>query len=82
MVLVAYVSGEREGLILESPLKMGKALNGASGLDVDKEKKLVEEGLNELNELQATEETISLTMKELGMKRYVMINIVILKVTT
>ncbi|XP_034688637.1 alcohol-forming fatty acyl-CoA reductase-like [Vitis riparia] len=71
-VSTAYVSGEREGLILESPLKMGKALNGASGLDVDKEKKLVEEGLNELNELQATEETISLTMKELGMKRALM----------
>ena len=58
------------------------ALNGALGLDLDKEKKLVEGGLYELKEHEATKEAISLTMKKLGMKRYVIITIAILKVAT
>lgn len=77
MLFVAYVSYKIEGLIEETPLKMGKALNGDSGLDVDKEKKLVEEGLEELKELEAEEKIISLTMKDLGTKRYAMITIVV-----
>lgn len=75
MLFVAYVSYKIEGLIEETPLKMGKALNGDSGLDAGKEKKLVEERLEELKELEAEEKIISLTMKDLGTKRYAIITI-------
>ncbi|KAK6936199.1 Fatty acyl-coenzyme A reductase, NAD-binding domain [Dillenia turbinata] len=39
-VSTAYVSREKEGVILEKPLYVGETLNGVTGLDIDEEKKL------------------------------------------
>ncbi|GAY63680.1 hypothetical protein CUMW_227600 [Citrus unshiu] len=49
-VSTAFVWGEESGMLYESSFKMGDTLNGASGLDIDVERKVVEQ---ELNELQA-----------------------------
>ncbi|KAL7084839.1 hypothetical protein ACP275_14G246600 [Erythranthe tilingii] len=68
-VSTAYVSGEKEGLILESPLKMGETLNGTSGLDVDSEKKLVNDTLKKLKADNCSDEFIKSTMKDLGIQR-------------
>lgn len=68
-VSTAYVSGERSGLILENSYKMGETLNGASGLDIDVEKTVVAQELNELQAEGASEQAITLAMKELGIKR-------------
>ncbi|KAG8655121.1 hypothetical protein MANES_04G005400v8 [Manihot esculenta] len=68
-VSTAYVSGEKAGLILETPYKMGKTLNGVSGLDIDEEKKLIDEKLNELQAQGATDEAIKEAMKDMGIQR-------------
>ncbi|XVF19737.1 hypothetical protein REPUB_Repub11eG0136700 [Reevesia pubescens] len=68
-VSTAYVSGERAGLILENPYSMGETLNGVSGLDINIEKKVVEEKLNELSLLGASEKEITRAMKDLGIER-------------
>ncbi|KAI5666651.1 hypothetical protein M9H77_16504 [Catharanthus roseus] len=68
-VSTAYVCGEREGLILETPYEMGDTLNGTSGLDIDAEKKLMEETLKELRADNISEEAITLAMKDLGIQR-------------
>lgn len=69
--VAAYVCGERGGLILEDPHQFGVSLNGVRGLDIEMEKKKVEEKLNELKEEGATEHDIELAMKNLGSKRFV-----------
>jgi fatty acyl-CoA reductase len=63
------VCGERGGLILEDSHRFGVSLNGVSELDIDMEKKLVEEKLNNLQVEGATEQDIEVVMKDLGMKR-------------
>ncbi|OMO70207.1 Male sterility, NAD-binding protein [Corchorus capsularis] len=68
-VSTAYVSGERSGLILETPYAMGETLNGVSGLDINTEKKVVEEKLNELRLLGASDKEITRAMKDLGIER-------------
>ncbi|KAK2424135.1 fatty acyl-CoA reductase [Trifolium repens] len=68
-VSTAYVCGERGGLILEDPHRFGVSINGVSGLDIDMEKKLVEQKLNKLQAEGATEKDIEVVMKDLGMKR-------------
>ncbi|KGN46956.2 hypothetical protein Csa_020929 [Cucumis sativus] len=68
-VSTAYVSGEKEGIIEEIPYKMGESLNGTIGLNIEEEQKLVEETLNKLISKGATQQTISLTMKQLGLQR-------------
>jgi len=47
------------------------SLNGVTGLDIDMEKKKVEEKLNELREEGATQHDIELAMRDLGSKRFV-----------
>ncbi len=69
--LSAYVSGEKAGLILENPYRMGETLNGALGLDMEAEKKLAEEKVNELRANGSTEQEITLAMKDLGIERFV-----------
>ncbi|XP_058190371.1 alcohol-forming fatty acyl-CoA reductase-like isoform X2 [Rhododendron vialii] len=69
-VSTAYVSGERAGLILEKPYCMGETLNGLN-LDLDMEKKIMEERLIELQAKEATEQEITLVMKDLGIQRTV-----------
>ncbi|XP_054789965.1 fatty acyl-CoA reductase 3-like [Prosopis cineraria] len=68
-VSTAYVSGEKRGLIAEDPYRMGASLNGVLGLDIDAEKKLVEEILKQLQEEGATECEIKGAMKDWGIKR-------------
>ncbi|GER36575.1 fatty acyl-CoA reductase, partial [Striga asiatica] len=68
-VSTAYVSGEKEGLILESPYKMGETLNGTLGLDIDEEKKLVDETLKHVKDENRSEDFIAATMKDLGIQR-------------
>ncbi|KAL1557628.1 factor arrest protein 3 [Salvia divinorum] len=68
-VSTAYVSGELEGLILETPCVMGETLNGTHGLDIDAEKKLVGETLKQLKIDDFDEESIKSAMKELGLQR-------------
>ena len=65
----AYVSGEREGLILENPCMMGETLNGTRGLDVEAEKKLIDETLKQLKAHNYDEEYIKSSMKHLGIQR-------------
>ncbi|KAG6682355.1 hypothetical protein I3842_13G136400 [Carya illinoinensis] len=65
-VLVHVSTG---GLILETPYHFGETLNGTTGLDVYAEKKLVEEKLNGFRAEGATEEEITLAMKDLGTER-------------
>ncbi|GAV74086.1 Sterile domain-containing protein/NAD_binding_4 domain-containing protein [Cephalotus follicularis] len=68
-VSTAYVSGERSGLILETPYSLDDTLNGATGLDIEAEKKVVEQELNQLRAEGAKEDAITLAMKDLGVKR-------------
>ncbi|KAK6138311.1 hypothetical protein DH2020_027957 [Rehmannia glutinosa] len=68
-VSTAYVSGEKEGLILETPYKMGETLNGTSGLDIESEKKLIDETLKQLKAENCSEDIIKSNMKDLGIQR-------------
>ncbi|KAL5081889.1 hypothetical protein RYX36_010310 [Vicia faba] len=68
-VSTAYVCGEGNGLILESPYVFGDSLNGVAGLDVNAEKKLITEKLGELEEKGATEREIKVAMRDLGITR-------------
>ncbi|KAL3530408.1 hypothetical protein ACH5RR_009730 [Cinchona calisaya] len=68
-VSTAYISGEKEGLVLETPYALGETLNGTCGLDIDVEKKIMEEKLKELRAENICEESISLAMKDLGIQR-------------
>ncbi|KAJ8572598.1 hypothetical protein K7X08_009109 [Anisodus acutangulus] len=65
-VSTAYVCGEKEGLIPEKPLNYGEMLNGSSHLDIEVEKKLVEEALKDLQDRNATEKEVTLAMRVLG----------------
>lgn len=68
-VSTAYVSGEKEGVVRETPYQMGDTLNGRSGLDIEVEKQLAEAKLEQLQADGATEDTIKLSMKDMGMER-------------
>ncbi|XP_022898658.1 fatty acyl-CoA reductase 3-like [Olea europaea var. sylvestris] len=68
-VSTAYVCGEKEGLISETPYYLGETLNGISGLDIDREKKVAEETLKQLSVENSSQEYIKSAMKELGIQR-------------
>lgn len=68
-VSTAYVSGEKRGLILETPYNLGETLNGTSGLDIYTEKKVMEETLKQLRLEGSSQESITSAMKELGLQR-------------
>ncbi|MBA0609834.1 hypothetical protein Godav_010767 [Gossypium davidsonii] len=68
-VSTAYVSGEKTGLILENSYSMGETLNGVSGLDINFEKNVIEQKLNELRLLGASDKDITQAMKDLGIQR-------------
>lgn len=68
-VSTAYVHGEKEGVILETPLKLGNALNGTHGLDIEMEKKIIQDNLKQLHTDRASENHITLVMKNLGIQR-------------
>nr|GEW73573.1 alcohol-forming fatty acyl-CoA reductase-like [Tanacetum cinerariifolium] len=70
-VSTAYVSGEKPGLVLENRYHMGDALNGVNGLDIEQEKRIMED--DKLNMLEVdrntNDKTITLAMRDLGMRR-------------
>ncbi|KVH90680.1 Fatty acyl-CoA reductase [Cynara cardunculus var. scolymus] len=66
-VSTAYVSGEKPGLMLETPYYLGDSLNGTSGLDIEEERRIVEDKLKELKSDQnADDKSIKLAMIDLG----------------
>ncbi|KAJ0247305.1 Fatty acyl-CoA reductase 3 [Hirschfeldia incana] len=68
-VSTAYVCGEKSGLILETPYCMGETLNGTTSLDINHEKKLVQDKLDQLLVIKAPPETITQAMKDMGLAR-------------
>ena len=65
--------GETSGVITEKSFYLGETLGESktsNKLDINSEKKLVEETLNQLQAENATKEAVNSTMKELGIKRY------------
>ncbi|XP_038902554.1 fatty acyl-CoA reductase 3-like [Benincasa hispida] len=68
-VSTAFISGEREGLILETPHKLGESLNGTEGLNIEIEQKVVEERLKQLKDIEASEKVVTIAMKDLGIQR-------------
>ncbi|OMO54203.1 Male sterility, NAD-binding protein [Corchorus capsularis] len=69
-ISTAYVCGEGTRLILEKPFQMGETLKKTCNkLDINEEKRLMEEKSEELISQCASNEAITSTMKELGLKR-------------
>ncbi|CAN4107246.1 unnamed protein product [Withania somnifera] len=68
-VSTAYVCGEKEGLMLEKPYYMGETINGTLGLDIEAEKKMTDEKWKQLKAENASEKSITIAMKELGLQR-------------
>ncbi|KDP42364.1 hypothetical protein JCGZ_01940 [Jatropha curcas] len=68
-VSTAYVCGEDSGIILEKPFTMGRPKKGTSEIDIEMEKKLLEEKLNELISENASEKEITAFMKDFGIER-------------
>ncbi|KAL5714574.1 alcohol-forming fatty acyl-CoA reductase [Ranunculus cassubicifolius] len=68
-VSTAYVCGERTGVIIDNPFKMGETLNGNLGLDVEQEHKIIQQKMLELQARHATKQEETIAMRELGMQR-------------
>ncbi|KAK3415644.1 hypothetical protein EUGRSUZ_H01619 [Eucalyptus grandis] len=68
-ISTAYVCGNMTGIIQEKAFSMGETLNGSRKLDVNEEKLLVEELMNELRERNASEREIIIALKNLGLQR-------------
>ncbi|KAG8371186.1 hypothetical protein BUALT_Bualt13G0060800 [Buddleja alternifolia] len=73
-VSTAFVHGTSPGLILEKQFQMGETLEGAkvSYLDINGEKKLVEERKTKLQAQNMTEKELTSTLKDLGVERAVL----------
>uniref|UniRef100_A0A7N0V0I4 Fatty acyl-CoA reductase n=1 Tax=Kalanchoe fedtschenkoi TaxID=63787 RepID=A0A7N0V0I4_KALFE len=69
-VSTAYVWGEREGVCPEHPFKMGEALNGTLGLDIDAEIRLAERTVKELHaDPNLSDKAITIALKDMGIQR-------------
>ncbi|XP_056158982.1 probable fatty acyl-CoA reductase 4 isoform X2 [Syzygium oleosum] len=68
-ISTAYVCGNMTGIIREKAFNMGETPNGSRELDVNEEKLLVEELMNELQEKSASQEEINIALKNLGLQR-------------
>uniref|UniRef100_A0A7N0U4N3 Fatty acyl-CoA reductase n=1 Tax=Kalanchoe fedtschenkoi TaxID=63787 RepID=A0A7N0U4N3_KALFE len=68
-VSTAYVCGGKEGIVNETPFKMGETLNGTFDLDIDFEFKVMQEKLHKLKEDKLSEAAITVAMKDFGNKR-------------
>ncbi|WVZ64480.1 hypothetical protein U9M48_013987 [Paspalum notatum var. saurae] len=72
-VSTAYVTGEQEGLLLEQPLQMGKALKRECYLDIEAELELAndmkEKHMTMCSGIETSKWLEKEAMKELGMKR-------------
>jgi len=58
------------GIIREKTFSMGETLNGSRKLDVNEEKLLVEELMNEHREKNASERESTIALKNLGLQRF------------
>ncbi|VFQ71447.1 unnamed protein product [Cuscuta campestris] len=63
-VSTAYVCGDKTGSVLETPFRLEDTY-----VDIDEEKKVIEEKLLELKALIATEKQVRVAMKSLGIER-------------
>ncbi|CAK7329345.1 unnamed protein product [Dovyalis caffra] len=68
-VSTAYVCGEEAGLLPEQPCRMGVAKKANDKIDVNFEKKLVQETLNELKLKDVPDREITSAMKDFGLER-------------
>ncbi|KAF8015196.1 hypothetical protein BT93_H0871 [Corymbia citriodora subsp. variegata] len=68
-VSTAYVCGNTTGIIQEKAVSTGETPNRSRNLDVNEEKLLVEELMNELREKNASEREITIALKNLGLQR-------------
>ncbi|KAL9354111.1 hypothetical protein Peur_052081 [Populus x canadensis] len=68
-VSTAYVCGEDAGLIMEQPYHMGMAKRGDDKVDINFEKKMAQEKLNQLVLEDVPEKEITSAMKDLGIER-------------
>ncbi|XP_037472310.1 fatty acyl-CoA reductase 1-like isoform X2 [Triticum dicoccoides] len=68
-VSTAFVAGEQEGLLLEKPFDVGKALKKDYNLDIQSEIKLVESVKSKLRIQFSNDKIEKRKMKELGLKR-------------
>ncbi|MCL7031028.1 hypothetical protein MKW94_026127 [Papaver nudicaule] len=70
-ISTAYVCGEKSGLLLENPLRMGETPKGINSpeLDIEVEMKLVSGRLNELKANQVSQKEETIAMKEFGLER-------------
>ncbi|XP_076908169.1 putative fatty acyl-CoA reductase 4 [Bidens hawaiensis] len=68
-VSTAYVVGEKSGIIMETPFKMSETLNGKNDLNINEEKKMIQERHRQLVVDKANEEAISSYMKDFGIQR-------------
>lgn len=57
---------------METPYKMGEALNGTPGLDIYSEKKLMEDTLKQLGAQNYSQDDIKSAMKDFGIQRFEM----------
>ncbi|GMJ12211.1 fatty acid reductase 5 [Hibiscus trionum] len=68
-VSTAYVCGEQTGMIFEKSFYMSDTLRKTNNLNILDEKTLVEEKLDKLRHQCISDEAITTTMRELGLKR-------------
>ncbi|XP_026387272.1 fatty acyl-CoA reductase 3-like isoform X2 [Papaver somniferum] len=69
-ISTAYVCGEKSGVVLEKPFKMGETLNTTTNvLDMEEELKLAQKRLNELMAAQVSEKEEKDAMGVFGMQR-------------
>ena len=69
---LAYVCGERSGVIQEKPFAFEETLNGRTKVDIETEMQLVEQKLKSLVEQGCSEEETKHAMKDLGTKRFLL----------
>ncbi|XP_019256600.1 PREDICTED: fatty acyl-CoA reductase 3-like isoform X1 [Nicotiana attenuata] len=69
-VSTAYVCGEGElGVIPEKSFRLGETLNKDLYLDIDVEKKVIEDKLKELGAQNLTSKEVTMAMRDLGIQR-------------
>ncbi|XP_015164951.1 fatty acyl-CoA reductase 3-like isoform X2 [Solanum tuberosum] len=68
-VSTAYVCGEGEGVIPEKSFVLGETLNKNTKLEIDVERKVIEEKLKELEDQNLTTKEVTIAMRDLGIQR-------------
>ncbi|KAK6776498.1 hypothetical protein RDI58_027499 [Solanum bulbocastanum] len=68
-VSTAYVCGEGEGVIQEKSFVLGETLNKNTKLEIDVERKVIEEKLKQLEGQNLTTKEVTIAMRDLGIQR-------------